>query len=401
MARNSQAGKGYTTRNPNANFGRLIDYLPGMSGLTPQGGVPLVNFDCDRRFHRIMVQCTAVNYHGGTSLVATKITSTSGAGLLVDVTVNAFGVVTAIIPHAGNAGTGWVTGDTMTFADATGAGFVGTVTANAGAVTAIAITFTGTPTAIDPIRLIGPIQIAVNGSPIIDTTAAYEIRRALFNFEPITYGQLPIFFTEPWRNFTKWPEITSWDMAGQKTFSMKLTINPGFTSPNINGTYEYDYIRNTVIGEIDAPTYQAAIANGSAPPPMLHIIARHLFTPQLNGGATILPGGTPPITWPILRMHFDAGTPGTLTQAIIKADNQIYEQGFIGASSGGAQMDQLRERLIEYGYNTGIFDYSFVADIKQRIQDALKIGSEMKITIQSTIAEGLTILQERVQSRYE
>jgi hypothetical protein len=395
------AAKSYTQRNPNANFGRLVDFLPGMSGLTPQGGIPLVNFDCDRRFHRIVLQCTAVNYTGGTSLVATKITSTSGAALLVDVTSNSFGVITAIIPHAGNTGTGWVTADTMTFADATGTGFIGTVTAAAGAVTAIAITFGGTPTAIDPACLIGPIQLSVNGSPIVDTTAAYEINRAKFNFEPIDYGQLPIFFTEPWRNFTKWPEITSWDMAGQKTFSMKLTINPGFTSPNIGGVYEYDYIRNTVIGEIDAPTYQNAIAAGNAAPPMLHIIARHLFTPQLNGGQTILPGGTPPITWPILRLHFVAGTPGTLNQVIVKADNQIYEQGFIGASAGGSQMDQLRELLYNYGFNTGIFDYSYVADKTQRIQNALKIGSELKLQITSTIAEGLTILQERVQSRYE
>jgi hypothetical protein len=389
------------SRNINANFGRLIDYLPGLSGLTPQGGQPLVNFDCDRRFHRVLINCTAVNYTGGTSLVATKISSTSGAGLLVDVTVNAFGVITAIIPHAGNAGTGWVTADTMTFADATGAGFVGTVTAAAGAVTAIAITFGGTPTAISPARLIGAIQMTVNGSPIVDTTAASELNRALFNFETMSLGQLPIFFTEPWRNINRWPEITSWDMAGQKTFSMKLTINPGFTSPNISGVYEYDYTRNTVAGEIDAPTYQAAIAAGNAPAPMLHIIARHIFTPQLNGGQTILPGGTPPIDWPILRLHFSAGTPGTLTQAIIKADNQIYEQGFIGASAGGSQTDQLREMLINYGFNTGIFDYSYVADKTQRIQNVLKVGSELKIALTSTIAEVCTILQERVQSRYE
>jgi hypothetical protein len=289
----------------------------------------------------------------------------------------------------------------MTFTDATGLGFVGTVTAAAGAVTAIAITNTGTPTAISPTRLIGAIQLTVNGSPIVDTTATLELQRALFNFEPIGFGQLPIFFTEPWRNVNRWPEITSWDMAGQKTFSMKVYINPGFTQPNVTGIYEYDYIRNTIYGEIDSPTYQNAIAAGKAPAPMLHIIARHIFTPQLNGGQTIMPGGTPPIDWPILRLHFIASTPGTITQGIIKADNQIYEQGFIGASAGGSQMDQLREMLAEYGFNTAIFDYSYVADKKQRIQDALKVGSELKIALTSTISEVVTILQERVQSRYE
>jgi hypothetical protein len=397
MAKTTTASR--VSRNPNANFGRLIDFLPGMSGLTPQGGQPLVNFDCDRRFHRVLLNCSAVNFTGGTSLTATKISSTSGAALLVDVTVNAFGVVTAIIPHAGNAGTGWVTADTMTFTDKTGTGFIGTVTAAAGAVTAIAITYGGNASPINPATLVGAIQLSVNGSPIVDTTASWELNRALFNNEPIALGQLPIFFTEPWRNINRWPEITSWDMAGQKTFAMKLTINPGFTSPNVTGIYEYDYIRNTVAGEIDAPTYQSAIASGNAPAPMLHIIARHLFTPQLSGGQTILPGGTPPIDWPILRLHFAAGTAGTLTQAIIKADNQIYEQGYIGQV--GTQMDQLREMITEYGFNATIFDYSYVADKTQRIQSALKIGAELKIQLTSTIQEICTILQERVQARYE
>ena len=190
-------------------------------------------------------------------------------------------------------------------------------------------------------------------------------------------------------------------MAGQKTFAMKIAINAGFTQPNITGIYEYDYIRNTVQGEIDAPTYQAAVAAGNAPAPMLHIIARHLFTPQLNGGQTILPGGTPPIDWPILRLHFTAGTPGTLTQAIIKADNQIYEQGFIGASSAARNWINCAKFSSITVSTRRCLITATLPTKPRRIQNALKIGSELKIAITSTIAEGITILQERVQSRYE
>jgi hypothetical protein len=64
-------------------------------------------------------------------------------------------------------------------------------------------------------------------------------------------------------------------------------------------------------------------------------------------------------------------------------------------------MDQLREMITEYGFNATIFDYSYVADKTQRIQSALKIGAELKIQLTSTIQEICTILQERVQARYE
>jgi hypothetical protein len=85
------------------------------------------------------LSCTVVGQAGYTGGLALP-TQTPGAGitLLVDVTVVA-GAVTAIAPTAGHEGTGWVTGDTLTFIDATGTGYVGSVTALAGAVTAISI----------------------------------------------------------------------------------------------------------------------------------------------------------------------------------------------------------------------------------------------------------------------
>jgi hypothetical protein len=77
------------------------------------------------------------------------------------------------------------------------------------------------------------------------------------------------------------------------------------------------------------------------------------------------------------------------------------ESGFIGASSNGAQLDQLKEALIEAGFNTTLFDYSFVSDKGQRIQDVLKFAAAMKWSLYSTIAQGLTIVQERLQTRFE
>ena len=390
-------------RNPNLNFGTVTDQL---GGIQVGNGIVLINLDTDRRFHNIRLQCTAVNYTGGATLAPTIISGTAvntPSTDTVNLTVSATGVPTAAA-WVGTAGTNYTANDKISVVDATGKGVVLNVTSVSGSLgypTALTIVTVGTPSAINPGSLFGVVQLLVNGSPVGDITAALELNRALFNFEPISLGQLPLFFTEPWRNFTRWPAITSWDMAGQSTFAIKLAINPGYQQVGVVGTYEYDFVRNTVQGEIDQQTYQAALAAGNAPAPVLHIIGRHIFTPTLNAGQNILTGQQVPFTWPILRMHLQGSTANQLTQSILITDSLVAESGFIGVQNAGAQLDQLREVNIERGFNTAIFDYDYVADRSQRVADALKVASSLKWSIYSAIAQGLTIMQERLQSRYE
>lgn len=388
-------------RNPNLNFGTVVDQL---GGIQVGSGIVLVNFDTDRRFHNVRYQVTAINYTGGTLLKPVILT---GSGVVstdtITLTVNAFGVPTAA-SWVGTAGTGFVAHDHVSVVDATGKGLVldvSTISGAGGYPTALAILTAGTPSAAPAGKVIGTIQQLVNGSPVRDTTAQDELNTSLFNGETIGLGQLPIFYTEPWRNFTRWPAITSWDMAGQNTFAHKMAITAGYQQVNVVATYEYDFVRNTVAGEIDQQTYQAALAAGKAPAPVLHVIARHNFTPTLNAGVNILTGQQIPFNWPILRMHILGSTAGDITQSILQTDNLTAESGFIGASSNGAQLDQLIEELKERGFVTTIYDYSYVADKGQRISDCLKIASSLKWSVYSAIAQGLTVLQERLQSRYE
>jgi len=385
-------------RNPNLNFGTVVDQL---GGIQVGSGIVLVNFDTDRRFHNVRYQVTAVNYTGGATMTLTVLTGSGTVGTATaNLTVNAYGVPTAVTFAAGTS-SGFTTGDHVTVVDATGQGLVISIVAAAGVLSTGTILTAGTPTAAPAGKVIGTIQQLVNGSPVRDTTAQDELNCALFNGEVISLGQLPIFYTEPWRNFTRWPAITSWDMAGQSTFAHKMVINPGYQQVNVVGTYEYDFVRNTVQGELDQQTFQAALAAGKAPAPVLHIIARHNFTPTLNAGVNILTGQQIPFTWPILRMHLLGSTKGDLTQSILVTDNLTAESGFIGASANGGQLDQLTEELHERGFVTTIYDYSYVADKGQRISDCLKVASSLKWSLYSTIAQGLTVLQERLQSRYE
>ena len=401
MAQASTSQATRIRRNPNLNFGTVVDQL---GGIQVGSGIVLTNFDTDRRFHNVRYQVTCINYTGGTGLAPVNV---SGVGVkstdTITLTVNAFGVPTAAT-WVGTAGTNYTTNDVLSVVDTTGAGLtlaVASISGGGGYPTGLTIISTGTPTAADPGKVIGVIQQLVNGSPVRDTTAQDELNTSLFNGETISLGQLPIFYTEPWRNFTRWPAITSWDMAGQSTFAHKMAIVSGYQQVNVVGTYEYDFVRNTVQGEIDQQTYQAALAAGKAPAPVLHIIARHNFTPTLNAGVNILTGQQIPFNWPILRMHLLGSTKGDLTQSILQTDNLTAESGFIGASANGGQLDQLIEELIERGFVTNIYDYSYVADKGQRISDCLKIASSLKWSVYSTIAQGLTVLQERLQSRYE
>lgn len=378
------------------NFGRQRDFISGINGVASGGNVQ-INMDCDRRYHRLLFQFTAVNFTGGTNLPTTNITGT-GTGLTVDVTVNANGTVNTIIPHSGSAGTGYVTGNTITFTDATGTGFVGTVTASSGAVTAIAITVNGTPSAIAPGTAASTVKLLVNGINVADLTAQQEINRALFNKTTIGAGQLPIFFSEPWRTLTRWPEITSWDMAGQRTFQVQIQLNGNLTSPGITGVMEFDYIRNTVAGAVDAISFQAALAAGKAPAQMLNIISRHAFTFQVNAGLNLI--NTIPFDWPILRMHMSGLVANQINQFELDQDSNKAEVGFIGVQNAGSQLDQLKEFLAEDGFQNGIFDYSFVADVTQRIQDALKVAAAMKLKVYMLQNTSLTIIQERLQNQY-
>ena len=197
-------------RNPNLNFGTVVDQL---GGIQVGSGIVLVNFDTDRRFHNVRYQITAVNYTGGATLTPVVLSSTGTPALSTDtinLTVNAFGVPTAAT-WVGTAATNFTAGDQVSVVDATGKGLVLNVVSVSGIngyPTALAIVTVGTPSAAPAGKVIGVMQQLINGSPVRDTTAQDELNTSLFNGETISLGQLPIFYTEPWRNFTRWPAIT-------------------------------------------------------------------------------------------------------------------------------------------------------------------------------------------------
>ena len=375
------------------NNGRLINFISGINGVTP-GGNALVNLPVNRRIHRQKFQCSAVNYTGGTAMATTALTGAGNDDLTVTPTI-VNGVITAIAVVAG--GTGYTTGDTVTLAsDATGTGFVGTVTAGGGVVSAVAVTVGGTASPIDPNVFFTGIKILVNGVNMRDIPAAAILNIAQANGLFPSRGELPIYYTPPWRNVNQANEITSWDLVGQSTFSIQFTISPTVSQPSLVGIEEFDFGRNLR-------------PDGK---PFLQPTAQHSFGfPVVVGRNDIT---TLPIDYPISRMWIQGSTPGNISQLEVFQDgNKVFE----------SDINQLRQSYEDMGFQFGrpnyinanwttdnalraayrqptYFDAAFISDPDQRWGKALSIDKQMILRVYSAVAQQVTVTMETLPGSF-
>lgn len=372
------------------NRGRLINFVSGITGVTP-GGQAIVNLPVNRRYHRLTFQVSAVNYTGGTGLATVKITGSGADNLTVTPTI-VNGVITAVAVVAG--GTGYTTGDTVTITDATGSGFVGTVTANAGVVTAVAITSIGVATPVSPVNVVSSLRLSVNGINMRDILPADVLRIAQMNGYLPILGELPIFFTQPWRKNVRESEANSWDLFGQSTFDIQFGISSNWTSPNISGVMEFDFNRNA----------RPKDSGSREMIPFLQPTAQHAFSMPIPAGRFDVT--TLPFSYPISRIWLRGSTANQLTQLEVYQDgNKILE----------VTLAQLRQVYGEYGFsfnpvanvtipNGNIvgtpYDMAYVADIDQRFFKALKVENDFTVRVYSAIAQTLTLVMETLPGSF-
>ncbi len=163
-------------------------------------------------------------------------------------------------------------------------------------------------------------------------------------------GELPICMTEPWRKIVDHDQATAWDLAGQSTYQILYKINSAINSPQLSGTYEFDYLRN------------ARFVDGKQ---MLFLrpIKQHTFSYNVPGGlynVTSLP-----VDFPIQRMWLRETGKGSITQVELYQDgNKVLEGTYL-------QVDQMLE---QYGFNAQVFDFSAVFDPDERLGKALKVN---------------------------
>ncbi len=383
-----------------ANKGRLINFINGITGVSP-GGQAVVNMPVNQRNHRLIFQCAAVNYTGGAAKTITKIT---GAGISATGTLTVVnGVPTAITITAG--GSGWTVGDTFAIADATGSGFVGTVATVTGgppgALATATVTTAGIATAVDVASFFSSIKLLVNGVNMRDIDPVDVIKVSMANGYFPRLGECPIFFTTPWANVNQQNEIGSWDLFGQSTFQLQLGIATTVTSPSLSGVQEFDYMRNVRPGDKGELI------------PFLQPTAQHSFTWPIVAGRNDI--NTIPFSFPISRMFFQGSVAGSITQVEIYQDNNKVME---------CTLEQLKQAYIEYGFYFGQanylnqsraasdtlqaqyalprgYDAAYISDPDQRSWKALSCANSMVVRIYSSVAQNLTIVQETLPGSFQ
>lgn len=377
------------------NQGRQIQFINGINGVSP-GGIATINLDTNKRYHRNKLQCSSVNYQGGTGLATVKLTGAGNNDLTVTPTV-VNGVITAVAVVAG--GTGYTTGDTITITDNTGTGFVGTVTAAAGVVSAVAVTSTGTASPTSPVSVIDTLKQVVNGIVIRDISVDSAMRILNANNIFPALGELPLDYTEPWFNVNQLNEITSWDMFGQSTFALQPKILGTRTLPAIIGVQEFDNSRNV------RPTPNGLV-------PFLQPVAQHEFTFNIVAGLNLI--NTIPFDFPIRRMWLKGSVPGNIAQLEVIQDGnkafeatyaqmrQMYEDyGFWFGKPNFLSTNYATTNALKAAYNPlATFDFAFISDPDQRLQKALSCEASMVLRVTSTAAQALTVVVESLPGQY-
>lgn len=199
----------------------------------------------------------------------------------------------------------------------------------------------------DPTTIVSNVQLEVNGVTIRQGAPATFINIAkTFGYTPGA-GEIPIFFTEFWRNESpRAAEATSWDMFGQNTFVVKLTfLSPGGGVGIQSILADFDLKRNV----------RRDSSNNWVP--FLEIIKQYDISYNANSGqndVTVIPTNYP------LQRIFTAISANAISKIEVYADDNFKQWEFTKTENQyvlGA--NQISPTFFEYPL---VFDYDFRID---------------------------------------
>jgi hypothetical protein len=411
-----------TATSTNPNRGRLINFILGFQGVNP-GGQMTVNMPVNSRVHRGSMQCSGIAYQSPTITLEAGDTGTGTFAAIV-----AAGVITGVTVLTTNSSKGAGTYP-LTIVDVPGGGIgaTGTYTVNgANTITAAAITLGGVVGPVDPNIFFTSFQQSVNGS-IMRDIGPEDILGIAFAQSPITRyvpraGELPFYFTEPWRNVNRHNDTTSWDLIGQSTWQIKAGITRNVTNPGVTGWYEFDFIRNQ--RQQTAPAGGAVDINGNQVKagakywaPFVQPVVQHSYNvPVVSGMLNI---NWLPFTHPISRIWLQETGPGSIYQLEIYEDgNKILEvtdeqdfeiygpYGFLfgvgpvlntqtGAMVAGTYQPA---QVVTQTFQT--YDAAYVSDPDQRLFKALQCAKTFNIRVYSSANTNCRVVMETLPGVY-
>lgn len=247
------------------------------------------------------------------------------------------------------------------------------------------------------------VRLLVNGVAVRDLSTVDIQRIQMANGYVPRLGELAIFFTEPFLTsgqINEPSDVTSWDMFGQSTFQIQLTIaGSGVTTPIVTGWYEYDYQQNT----------------GASGNQILQIVSQKTYTYQTAAAQNTIT--TQPINFPIRRIWMRVGA-GTITQIQAKADGNIM--------ANFQTLEQMKQCYRQYGFKfqqedligwetaagptalspyatletPGYYGGALIFDVDARLWKDLKVAQNLILYITTSNATALTLIQESVPGGY-
>jgi len=259
--------------------------------------------------------------------------------------------------------------------------------------------------AVAAANVITHVRLLVGGVVIRDIDTVDIMKLCNLNGYIPRLGELPIFFTEPFLTggqINEPSDVTSWDMWGQTTFQVQLTISGGATTPAVTGWMEFDFAENL---DSDGPN-----ANR-----ILQIVSQKAFSyPTAAAQNTIT---TQPINFPIRRILMKVAA-GTITQIQAKQDGNII--------ANFQTLEQMKQCYRQYGFRfqqedfiqfqnaTGpaplavyptletpsYFSGALIFDVDARLWKDLKVAQNLILYITTSDATTLTLIQESVPNAY-
>ncbi len=340
------------------NFGASQNIISGIQGVS-SGATASINMPVNNRIHRETFQTRGVGY--GLAGVPTIVPTVADAGatftpVITNGKLTGISITGSVSTKANGSYALTITspdyvalnGNTVKV----GVGATATYTVNTLVVTGVTITAQGDVQDIPPELFFTSSKHLVNGIVMRDISAARTLKIAVANGYNPANGEYPVFFTEPWRKIVDHDQATAWDLIGQSTYQILFGISSGVGSPDLQGTYEFDYLRNARRG----PKGENVL--------FLRPIKQHTFTYNVPAG--LFNVTSLPVDFPIQRMWLEEAGVGSISHVELYQDgNKVLEGTYT----------QVNEMLRQYGFNATAFDFNAVFDPDERLGKALKVDN--------------------------
>lgn len=228
------------------------------------------------------------------------------------------------------------------------------------------------------------VRLTVNGVLMRNLTPAQALAIVNLNskkwtnadFTPAT-GELPLYFSEPWRASVIGEEATSWPIysdLGAQTFTIQIKIASGVTAPGLKCLASFDYGRNVNDGvQFVTPIKQLPYA--------------------YNVPVGIFDITTLPINYPIQRIHLFPSAGGVAYVEVYRDSEKVLE------ATRAENQRMLAGHGLD-GASSGI-SYPICFDLDQQLSNPLVVSRDLDVRVtQETASATLTAIVEQRANGY-